>query len=280
MKTIVITGASSGIGKAVALRCAEDSYNVVLASRSEDKLRKVADEVKAKGGTPLVVPTDVTKPAQVKNLFDQAMKEFDCIDVVFNNAGLGFIAPIHEMDDDEKIAAMVNVNLLGLIYVAKYASIIFVKQKKGHLINTSSLAGLITVPEWSVYCATKWGVTGFTDTIRLELKKYGIKVTSLHPGAVKTDFFAKDKANMDIKDMKDAIGASEVAEAVYQAIFTDKQKILMPSMAKSFSFIYKFAPKITQGLIEKMAKDVEPSPEDEKKTPEYPFTYVSKCMVE
>lgn len=273
-KTVVITGASSGIGRAVALRCAQDEAKVVLASRTKEKLDKVAEEVREKGGTPLVVPTDVTDPEQVKNLFDQTMKEFGCVDVVFNNAGLGFIKDLQDMTDDE-IKLTVNVNLLGEIYVAKYAAIIFVKQKSGHLINTSSLAGLITVPQWAVYCATKWGVTGFTDTIRLELGKHGVKVTSLHPGAVNTDFFAPNKADLDISKTEETIEPEEVAETVYNAIFTDKERILVPSMAKNYSLLYRFMPGLTQKMIEKLAKDVE---RPDGKTPEYPFSYVTPCM--
>ena len=195
-----------------------------------------------------------------------------CVDVVCNNAGLGFVKRIYELSDDE-ITKMVMVNLLGASYVAKYASQIMKEQKRGHLINTSSLAGLISMPQWSVYTATKWGVTGLTDSIRQELKPYGVYVTSLHPGAVNTDFFSKNKADIDISQFEDAISPEDVAEAVYNAIFTDKRRILVPSMAKNYALLYKYLPELTQTMIERMGKDVQYETEPEESA----FAYVKPC---
>ena len=168
---------------------------------------------------------------------------------------------------------MVTVNLLGVSFVAKYASQIMKEQKNGHLINTSSLAGLISIPQWSVYTATKWGITGLTDSIRQELKPYGVKVTSLHPGAVNTDFFDKKKANIDISQFEDSISPEEVAEAVYDAIFTDVRRILVPSMAKNYALLYKYLPGLTQTMIERMGKDVQYETEPEESA----FAYVKPC---
>ncbi len=97
----------------------------------------------------------MTNPEAVKMLFMAAVEKLGCVDVVFNNAGLGYVRRIFELRDGE-IAKMISVNVLGMTYVAKYASQVLKEQKKGHLINTSSLAGLITMPQWSVYVATKW----------------------------------------------------------------------------------------------------------------------------
>jgi short-subunit dehydrogenase len=274
-KTILITGASSGIGRAVALKAAEDKGTVIISARNEDKLNTVKEEVESKGATCIVIPVDVTKPEEIKKLFLEATKENKVIDVVFNNAGLGFIGNIWELTV-EQIQTMINVNTTGMILVSKYAAEVMVRQRKGHLIMTSSLAGLIVVPQWSVYCATKWAVTGFADTIRFELKPYNVNVTTLHPGAVKTDFFAKDKADIDIKAMGDAIPASEVAQAVYDSIFTNTQKILVPKMAKNYALISKYMPGIVQKLIEKQAKDVVYHTEDIKED-EPQFSYI-QCV--
>lgn len=271
-KSILITGGSSGIGRAVALRAAKDGAKVLVAARTEEKLQKVVEEIEAAGGKGYYRVTDVTNPEEVKALFKYAVETLGCLDVVFNNAGLGYVKRIYELTDDE-IAKMINVNVLGITYVAKYASQVLKEQKSGHLINTSSLAGLITIPQWSVYVATKWAVTGLTDSIRQELKPFGIKVTSLHPGAVDTNFFSKEKANIDIAQLDAVISPEAVAEAVYEAIFTDKRRVLVPSMAKSYSFIYKFMPGVTQALIDKMGKDVQYETEPE----ESEFAYVKPC---
>ncbi|MBN1617784.1 SDR family oxidoreductase [Candidatus Dojkabacteria bacterium] len=273
-KSILITGGSSGIGKAVALRCAKDGAKVLVAARDEEKLSKVVDEINSLGGKGFYFKVDVTQPDQVKKMFENAIENLGCVDVVFNNAGLGFVKRIYEITDDE-IAKTIDVNVKGEIYVAKYASQIFKEQKNGHLINTSSLAGLITIPQWSVYVASKWAITGLTDAIRQELKPFGIKVSSLHPGAVNTAFFSKDKANIDISQMDSSqvVTPEIVAEAVYKAIFTNTRKILVPSMSKSYSFLYKFMPELTEKMMENLVKDVAYEDEPEESS----FGYVKPC---
>ena len=149
-KSIVLTGGSSGIGKAVALRCAKDGAKIIVAARNEEKLQTVVGEINEAGGIGHYVITDVTDPSQVKNLFQKAVDLVGCVDVVFNNAGLGYVKRIFELSDEE-ITKMINVNVLGITYVAKYASQLMKEQKSGHLVNTSSLAGLISIPQWSVY---------------------------------------------------------------------------------------------------------------------------------
>lgn len=248
-KTILITGASSGIGKAMALRAAKDGATVILAARSADKLQEVAQEVKALGGTPVVVPTDVTKIEDIRNLFLKATENGRILDVVFNNAGLGFIGKIWELPA-EQIQTIINVNTTGMILVAKYAAEVMQRQKYGHLVMTSSLAGLITLPEWSVYVASKWAITGFADSIRYELSPEGVLVTTLHPGMVSTEFFAKDKANQDMSKLDPkALTADQVAEEVYAALFTKQRKIIIPAMSKSIAFLQKYLPSLKDSLF-------------------------------
>jgi uncharacterized protein len=273
-RSVVITGGSSGIGKAIALRCARDGAKVLVAARGEDELKQVVVEIDSAGGKGHYHVTDVTDPENVKSLFTYAVEELGCVDIVCNNAGLGYVKRIYELSDDE-IGRMVDVNVLGICYVAKYASQVMKEQKNGHIINTSSLAGLITIPQWSVYVATKWAVTGLTDSIRQELAPFNIKVSSVHPGAVKTEFFDKDKADIDISQFEDAVTPEEVAEEIYNTMLTDTRRVLIPSMAKSYSFLYKFLPGITEKLIERLGSDVAYENEPE----ESDFAYVKPCPV-
>lgn len=248
-KTILITGASSGIGRAMALRAAKDGATVVLAARTADKLETVAQEVTALGGTPIVVPTDVTKIEDIRNLFLKATEGGRKLDVVFNNAGLGFIGKIWELPA-EQIQTIINVNTTGMILVAKYAAEVMQRQKYGHLVMTSSLAGLITLPEWSVYVASKWAITGFADSIRYELSPEGVLVTTLHPGMVSADFFAKEKANQDMSKLDpNALTADQVAEEVYNALFTKQRKIIIPAMSKNIAFLQKYLPSLKDSLF-------------------------------
>jgi hypothetical protein len=255
-RTVLVTGASSGIGRAIACRCAEDGATVILSARREEKLLEVKDQVERIGGKGIVITCDVTDPEDVKNLFLKSTENGRVIDVVFNNAGLGHIAEIHETTV-EQIDQMIDVNLKGAIYVTKFATEVMVRQEYGHIFMTSSLAGLITLPEWSVYVASKWGVTGFADSIRQELKKYGVKITTIHPGAVKTEFFDEERADIDIASLGDAIEPLDVADAAYSAVFTGKKKVIVPGMAKSTSFLYKFLPGVVAKQIEKATREVE-----------------------
>jgi hypothetical protein len=273
-KSVLITGGSSGIGRAFALRCARDGAKVMIAARRKHKLEKVKAEIDNVGGKGFFKVTDVTKPDQVKAMFEAAVEQLGCVDIVFNNAGLGYVKRIYELGDKE-IAKMINVNVLGMTYVAKYAAQVMKEQKQGHLINTSSLAGLITLPQWSVYVATKWAVTGLTDSIRQELKPFNVNVTSLHPGAVNTEFFSKDKANIDLSELEQATTPQKVAEAVYQAALTNKRKVLVPDMAKNYSLLYKFLPGLTEKMIENMGSDVEYNSEPVESS----FAYVKPCPV-
>jgi short-subunit dehydrogenase len=255
-KTILITGASSGIGKAVALRVARDGATVLLAARSREKLEAVAREVESLGGIAEVYICDVTSFDDIKNLFLSATKDGRVLDVVFNNAGLGYVENLVNLKE-EQIKKIIDVNIYGMIMVSKVAAEVFSRQKHGHIIMTSSVAGLIALPQWSVYVASKWAITGFASCIRPELKPYGVKVTTLHPGLVKTEFFDADNANLDIKNMGEAITSEEVAGAVYDAIFTDKKKIIIPAIAKSYAFLFKYLPGISEKLLESRAGEIE-----------------------
>jgi len=274
-KTIVITGASSGIGKAMALRAAKDGATVVLAARSADKLIEVAAEITKLGGTPIIVPTDVTNVEDIRNLFLKATENGRVLDVVFDNAGLGFIGKIWELPT-EQIQSILSVNTVGMILVAKYAAEIMHRQKHGHLVMTSSLAGLITIPDWSVYVASKWAITGFSECIRYELAPDHVLVTTLHPGMVNTEFFAKEKANQDMEKLdKNALTADQVAEEVYAALFTKKRKIIIPAMSKSMAFLQKYLPGVKDTLLTKLTGAVtynKTTPEEDEPS----FSYVEE----
>jgi len=120
---------------------------------------------------------------------------------------------------------------------------------------TSSIAGLVATPQWSVYCATKWAITGFSDSIRSELDRFGVRVTSLHPGPIKTDFF--DRAQIDpnsLGDFNKMTTSEEVAEEVYKIVFTNKEKIIVPSLYAWLYRISKFLPFVTKLASKKMAE--------------------------
>lgn len=274
-KTVLITGASSGIGMGFALRVAKDGATVLLAARREDKLKEVKAKVEELGGEAEIFPTDVTDLNQVKDLFVKATEGGRTIDLVFNNAGIGFVGNIYELPAEE-IVSVLDVNVRGMILVAKYASEVMTRQNSGHIIFCSSLAGLITLPQWSVYVASKWAITGFADSIRPELKKFNIKITTLHPGAVLTEFFDPKKADIDISKMGKALTIEEVAEYLYDASFTNKRRIVIPGSSQMFSTVYRFFPGMAEKMVANMAKDVQYTEREGEDEPEFSYIKSSK----
>lgn len=269
-KTVLVTGASSGIGKGYALRAAKDGATVILAARRLDKLNEVKAEVEELGGKAEVYETDVTDKNQVKELFLNATKDGRTLDVVFNNAGIGFVGYIYDLPADE-IEKVLDVNVKGMIMVAKYALEVMVRQKSGHIIFCSSLAGLITLPQWSVYVASKWAITGFADSVRPELKPFNVKITTLHPGAVTTEFFEPEKANIDISKMGKALTIEEVAEEVYKATLTDRKRIVVPGSSQTFANVYRFLPGLAEKMVENMVKEVEYTERNDEDEPEFSY---------
>ncbi|MFS8130606.1 MAG: SDR family NAD(P)-dependent oxidoreductase [Candidatus Dojkabacteria bacterium] len=240
-KTILITGASSGIGKAAALRFAKDKCNLILAARNLKDLNTVKTSCEQLGSSVKVVVCDVTKEDDIKNMF----KDIGTLDAVFNNAGLGFDGKIFEQESS-KIKTLVDVNVLGMILVTKYASEIMVKQKYGHIIMTSSVAGLVPVPGFSVYAATKWAITGFTSSVRRELLKNNVKVSSLHPGRINTFFWKRGGINSDETTMS---SADSVANAVYRALFTNTYKIYVPFYIRVIYLVYRWFPWLVEFFL-------------------------------
>jgi short-subunit dehydrogenase len=185
---IIITGASSGIGAATARVFAKGSYRVVLAARRKDRLVELAGEIQCVGGQVLVVPTDVGQLEQVEVLVAQTLEAFGQIDVLFNNAGFGRLGWLEELDPHSDIDQQIRVDLLGVIHTSRMVLHHMIQQRRGHIINMASIAGLVAPPTYSIYAAAKFGLAGFTQALRREVDSIGIRVSGIYPGGVATEF--------------------------------------------------------------------------------------------
>ncbi|HSX46127.1 MAG TPA: SDR family oxidoreductase [Candidatus Saccharimonadia bacterium] len=223
-KTVVITGASSGIGEATAKRLAADGAKVVLVARRKDRLDSLAKDIKKHGGEALVIEADVTQKAAAKDILKQTLKKFGKIDVLINNAGVMLNGPAQDtpLEDWEQ---MVNLNILGLLYLTHTVLPHFRKQKSGHIVNISSVAGRTTRAGSAVYNATKWGVNAFTDALRQEIAgdKLRIRTTLIEPGAVATELQSHLRPK-SYKEFKKNFGdiemlhAGDIADAIHFAL--------------------------------------------------------------
>lgn len=220
-KVVVITGASSGIGKAIALKLAEHGAKVVLGARTKEKLAALADEIKKTAGEVEYVTTDVKKKEDLHILIQTAISTYGRLDVLINNAGISELSRIDDLDIDGW-EEMIDVNIKGVLYGIAAAIPVFKQQKSGHIINIISTSGIKIVPMQGVYAGTKNAIRTITEAFRQE-SNGEIRITGISPGFVKTDFvenIKNDAMKSVIKENmeKMAISPNVIANAVLYAI--------------------------------------------------------------
>ncbi len=188
-KIALITGATSGIGKATAQTLASNGYDLIITGRRNDLLNTVAETIKSETGAQVITLSfDVRDLNQVEIAIDSLLGKWADIDLLVNNAGLAVgIEPVHEgvIDDWER---MIDTNIKGLLYISRKISPRMVARKAGHIINISSVAGHEIYPNGAAYCGSKHAVKAITKSMRMDLLPYGIKVSSVSPGMVDTEF--------------------------------------------------------------------------------------------
>jgi NADP-dependent 3-hydroxy acid dehydrogenase YdfG len=227
MKTAIITGASSGIGKATAYALVKEGFAVVLSARSIDKLNELKSELLSKGHKAIAIKADVTRRNDMKEVAKAAMEEFGRIDVLVNNAGimpLSFMKNLHEDEWEQTI----DVNVKGVMNSIAAVLPSMMEQKDGHIVNISSIAGISVFGSAAVYCGTKYAVEAITEGIRLELTiPYNIRATSIRPGGVNTNLMSTitDKEVFAafepmLKSLK-LLEPEDIAKAIVYAVIQD-----------------------------------------------------------
>ncbi|HTX91536.1 MAG TPA: SDR family oxidoreductase [Anaerolineales bacterium] len=187
-KVVLITGASSGFGADAARLFAGEGCVVVLAARRVDRLQALMDEIRSHGGEALAVPVDVSQRPEIDLMVKTVLDVYGQIDILFNNAGFGRLDWLENLSPDRDIATQIDVNLRGVIEVTGAVLPHMLNRREGHIINMSSVAGLIAAPLYTIYAATKYGVRGFTDALRREVAPFDIRVSGIYPGPAETEF--------------------------------------------------------------------------------------------
>ena len=186
-QVVIITGASSGIGKWLALLLASHGTKVAIAARRAERLDEVAAECRSRGGEVLVVPTDVSNEGQCKNLIDKTVAEFGRLDMLINNAGLAVVALLREYPDLRLFRHVMGVNFYGAVHCTYYA-LPYLMQSKGRIVAVSSLGGKGGLPFNTSYTASKYALHGFYDSLRMEMHPHGVSVSVICPYWVVTEF--------------------------------------------------------------------------------------------
>jgi len=217
--TVIVTGASSGIGRETARLFARAGSNVVLAARNQERLRETARQLEGYAGRHLVVPTDVTDRQAVETMAKMTVEEFGRVDILVNNAGFGLHALLAE-GSMENIRRVFEVNVFGALNCIQAVAPYMKQQHRGQIINVSSIAGKIAPPFEGAYAATKFALTAISDALRLELADYGIAVITVYPGPIQTAFTEQALKEIERPSRPRVarhIPAVRVAEAIVKA---------------------------------------------------------------
>jgi len=227
-KVVLITGASSGFGEETARLFAQEGCKVVLAARRLERLQALAAEIQDAGGEALAVPVDVNQAAEIKLMVQTALDLYEYIDILFNNAGYGSMDWFENLDPGRNIETIIRVNLIGTMLVTYEVLPHMLKRRKGHIINMSSVAGLISPPLLTTYSAGKYGVRAFTDGLRREVLPFGIKVTGIYPGHSRTEF-QRSRSPSNVKRIKHPyLSSNYVAKRVVNVAKRPVRSLVIP----------------------------------------------------
>jgi NAD(P)-dependent dehydrogenase (short-subunit alcohol dehydrogenase family) len=262
-KVAVVTGAASGIGQATAIEFADKGADLVVSDINEAGLAETVVAIEGKGRKAVALGVDVSRPEQVEGMVKKAIDVFGRIDILMNNAGVGLSGEMRflSLKDWEWI---VGINLWGPIYGIHFSLPQMLKQRSGHIVNVASAAGLIASPGMSAYTTTKFGLVGLSEVLRNELARFGIGVTVVCPGFVRTNIFDAT----ELRGMKDEAGAKNLpswlgisketcAKDILRAVRKNKFLIIPgPEMKVVYSF-KRFAPFLYNGFNRMMGKRIE-----------------------
>jgi len=250
-RTVIVTGTSSGIGRQTAREFARRRAHVVLASRNRDKLEALAAELADYPGRRLVVPTDLTDRLAVEALVRRTMEEFDSLDVLVNNAGVGLFAPIADGSLDN-MHHLLNVNFWGAVHCIQAVVPYMRRQGRGHIVNVASVAGKVAAPYLGVYSATKFALIAVSDALRSELAGTGIHVSTVYPGLTDTSFRENMLREVEVPDppgyLRSASTAA-VARRIVQAARWNLRDAYVSLEDLAAGAVYPLAPALADWAV-------------------------------
>jgi short-subunit dehydrogenase len=254
-KVVVITGASSGIGKETAIAFASVGSKLVLSARNFENLNAVAEEIKKFNENVIVIPADVSDFKTLDALVEKTLNTYGRVDVLINNAGFGIYGWYHQTPFEE-IERIVRVNFLGSAYLIHKVLPIMIEQGEGVIVNISSVVGKRGIPGMGIYSATKFALTGLTEALRVEYKKLGVHFIAIHPGTTDTKFFenARYYGTNRMQGRFMMMSAEKVAREILKAVLKRKREVVLTFPGKLAVFMNKFFPSFFEFAVGKVIK--------------------------
>ena len=245
-KVIVVTGGSAGLGEQICYEAARRGAIVVICARRSQLINKVKEHCMTLSGKPAyALQLDIADPESVENVIASIREKVGKVDILVNNAGFGIFQEFTEMKP-ETIRNMFEVNVLGMMVLTQQIALEMVDQRSGHIINVASMAGKIATPKTAVYSATKFAVLGFSNALRLELKPFGIHVTTVNPGPIETAFFdqADPSGNYLASLGTFVLEPTKLAKTIVKAMIHPKREINRPQVMGVAAKFYTLFPAI------------------------------------
>lgn len=254
-KSIIITGASAGIGEALALALARQGAHLTLAARNAAELQRVAHQCVDADGSAIAVPTDVGDAESCRHLIERAVQQFGGVDILVNNAGISMWARFEEISDLSVFDRIMRINYLGSVYCTHYA-LPHLKASRGLIVAVSSLTGKTGVPTRTGYAASKHAMQGFFDSLRIELRSSGVDVLIVSPGFVATDIRARalggdgqSKGESPREENEGTMSVEECVDLMLTAMARRQRELVMTAKGKLGVWMKLIAP----GLVDKIA---------------------------
>lgn len=252
-KIVLITGASSGIGRQTAIEFAKLGANVVLVARRKDKLEQVEDELKKFQTSTLVYQCDVSKKDQVEQMSKTVLEKFNSVDVLVNNAGFAIYGSVSDLSIDE-IESQIKTNYFGMIYCIKNFLPSMLEKKSGHIVNVASVAASFGLPGIASYCASKFAMLGFSEGLKHELKDTGVGITVVSPIMVRTDFFDHPSFDKMPQYSPTSLSSKTVAKAILKAANSPRLEIIVPSVVRGAVWLKNTFPYFINHILGKSFK--------------------------
>jgi short-subunit dehydrogenase len=253
-KNVVITGASSGIGRASALEMARRGASVILAARRADRLEEAAAACRALGVSATAFPTDVTMAEDCKRLIAEA----GTVDVLVNNAGFATFDAIADADPAE-LRAMMETNFFGTVHATQAVLPQMLARGSGTIVNVSSICGIMGYARMGGYCATKFAITGFTEALRDEILPRGVRIALVCPATTESEFFARaDRSKMPAAErLLPALSPERVARAVCDAAEDGRYRRILPLLAASYMRLKETFPRTAHFFMRRVSAILE-----------------------